>query len=262
MHWGGGLGGQGFTHSWQLLRTPPRGAAPGSEGPLQPSPAASAAQPHPWRSPPHFAQRDPGACGGGAPQAPPRPRPRAPGSRAPGLQAALEASRPAPPRVTSAPPPRAPAPPPTPCPQLLCHFLIPASCFPEVGIRSRPRPVPQPLAPPVSAAGWGRRQGAGGTTGAEPRGSGRGWVAGPRSPSPPRSPTLSPNSPWPPTLPPPGPGSLEVGLLVHLGPRSEAALGCSAAGSGVPTPAQSCQAPELAWGSLHIPACTAHSLGL
>uniref|UniRef100_A0A8I3WMG0 Coronin n=1 Tax=Callithrix jacchus TaxID=9483 RepID=A0A8I3WMG0_CALJA len=57
------------------------------------------------------------------------------------------ASCPAPPRVTSAPPPREPLP--RPRPGSLCHFLNPASCFPEAGIRSRPKSVPQPPAPPT-----------------------------------------------------------------------------------------------------------------
>lgn len=84
-------------------------------------------------------------------------------------------------------------------------------------------------------------------------------MADPRSPPPPRRPTVSPTSPWPPTLSPPGPGSLEVGLLVHLGPRSEAALGCSALGAPSrppPSPARPLSwpgAPCTFLRALHIP---------
>lgn len=175
--------------------------------------------------------------------------------RAPGLQAPPAASRPSPPRVTSAPPPRAPAPPPAPRSRLLCHFLIPASCFPEAGIRSRPRPVPQPLAPPVSTGGrgWGRGRRAAGGAGLQGRSRGGLWLGGlgPRSPSRPRRPTLSPSSPWPPSLSPPGLGSLEIGLLVHPGLGSEDALRLGVLSRPPPPPARP---PGPAWGSLQLPA--------
>uniref|UniRef100_A0A8C0S9R3 Coronin n=1 Tax=Canis lupus familiaris TaxID=9615 RepID=A0A8C0S9R3_CANLF len=82
----------------------------------------------------------------------PRPRPCAPMARA--LPASACSLPPRPSARDLGPAPRAPAPPPAPRPprplaRLLCHFLIPASCFPEARIRSRPRPVPQPPASPT-----------------------------------------------------------------------------------------------------------------
>lgn len=235
----GGRRGLGCIHSWEGQGLP-QGRGPHLQ-PLRPHPRRC-------RSLQPGAPERPESLRGGAPKAPPTPRPRA--LSAPALPASrLHSQPPAPPRPSArdlGPTPASPSPAPAPCAPLLCHFLIPASCFPEAGIRSRPRPVPQSPAPPVSATGRasGRRQGSGGAAGAEPRGLRR-EVANPRSPSFPRLLALSPCSWWPLSLSPAGPGSLVVRLLVHLGPRCKAALGCSAAASSVPTPAQSCQDP---WG--------------
>lgn len=72
------------------------------------------------------------------------------------------ASRPAPPRVTSAPPP------------LRVPLSLPESCFllPRGRDPERPKPVPQPPAPPVSAAGPGLGARAGGWAGLQGPGCG------------------------------------------------------------------------------------------
>lgn len=105
--------------------------------------------------------------------------------------------------------------------------------------------MPHPPASPVSAAGrsWERGRGTGRGCGG---GAAGGWGGGSRV----RGALTLRGAP--PSAPTPCGRPASPATQVHLGPRSEDALGCSAAGSGILTPApQSCKAP---WAGLGLPA--------
>lgn len=152
---------------------------------------------------------------------------------------------------------------PPPAPQLLCHFLIPASCFPETGIRSHPRTVLQPPGVPGERDGPGlgtQAEGWAGLRGQRPRGLEWGSrVQGtlPLRGAPPSDPTPLGRS----ASPLLGRDPLKLRPWLTLDPAPRALWDALWPEPAFRLPTRPARPPAPAWGSLHIPAGTAHSVG-